>query len=156
MMKKFSIWMILGGLAVLAGLLALLGIIFKLLERPAGSIPDPTAIVVVIPAPTQTPLPLPTIEPSLTPTLTPVSGGGIQIGGYVQITGTGGDGLRLRSAAGTSNVVRFVAAESEVFQVKDGPVEADGMVWWYLITPYDANRTGWASAKYLNSIEYHP
>jgi hypothetical protein len=74
---------------------------------------------------------------------------GIAVDMFVQITGTGGDGLRLRSGAGTGNPPRFLGYEAEVFRVKDGPIFADGFTWWFLEAPYDPNRSGWAAATYL-------
>ena len=50
-------------------------------------------------------------------------------------------------------MLKFLGAESEVFQVKDGPRSADSLTWWYLVAPYDANRNGWAAADFLAVIE---
>jgi hypothetical protein len=49
--------------------------------------------------------------------------------------------------------MNFVANESEVFQVIDGPVKKDNLIWWKLVTPYDQARQGWAAADYLSLIE---
>ena len=56
------------------------------------------------------------------------------------VTGTGGDGLRVRPEAGLSQGVRFLAGEGEMFQVQDGPVEIDGYTWWYLVKSEDTSR----------------
>jgi hypothetical protein len=107
------------------------------------------ADLTMIPAPTHTPnatLP-PAIDPSLvTPTLAPNT---IGIGGYVQISGTEGEGLRVRSAPGLNGDTVFFGGESEVFLVRDGPQTADGYTWWYLVAPYDETRAGWAAADFL-------
>lgn len=73
----------------------------------------------------------------------------------MQISGTGGDGLRLRTGAGLDNEVGFLGLEAEVFQIIDGPQEADGYTWWLLEAPYDEGqqRRGWAVANYLASIQ---
>jgi hypothetical protein len=84
-----------------------------------------------------------------TPTLPPDT---IGIGGYVQITGTEGDGLRMRSAAGINAQALFLGYDEEVFVVKDGPQEADGYSWWYLVAPYDATRAGWAASNFLSVV----
>lgn len=96
-----------------------------------------------------------------TPTLgNPIVGGpsasGIQISEYVQVTGTDGEGLRLRTDAGISSQVRFLALEAEVFQVIDGPREVDGYIWWFLEAPYDTSRSGWAAANFLNLVDTDP
>jgi hypothetical protein len=107
------------------------------------------AYLTLIPASTSTPL------ATLTPTLDPLAGtptlpvDSIVIGSYVQITGTGGDGLRLRSAPGLTSEQLFLGEDAEVFQVKDGPQEANGYIWWYLVAPYDESRAGWAAANFL-------
>lgn len=79
--------------------------------------------------------------------------GGIQIGAYVQVTGTNGAGLRIRSSAGLNASINFYGMDSEVFLVKDGPEEADGFTWWFLVAPYDENRNGWAASDYLSLIQ---
>ena len=67
----------------------------------------------------------------------PTSPAGIAIGNYVQITGTEGQGLRIRKDPGLNGEFEFLAYDSEVFVVKDGPREVDGYTWWYLVAPYD-------------------
>jgi len=75
---------------------------------------------------------------------------------YVQISGTGGDGLRLRQQPGTGSEVMFMGYEAEVFKVMDGPKEQDGYIWWYLTAPYDESRSGWAASNFLTVIELSP
>lgn len=71
---------------------------------------------------------------------------------FVQISGTGGNGLRLRANPGTDSSVNFIAAESEVFRVVAGPVESGSYNWWQLVAPYDNSRQGWAAGEYLVSV----
>jgi len=59
----------------------------------------------------------------------------------------------IREGAGRDFNTHFLANESEVFKVIDGPVEADNITWYQLVAPYDENRQGWASAEYLVKIE---
>jgi hypothetical protein len=120
--------------------------------RPAG-----TALLHVIAAPTDTP-PLPTPLPSQTPTPEPGTPpppppGVINVGAYVQIHGTGTDGLRFRNEPGLQGTIRFVAIEAEVFRVIDGPQDLDGYTWWYLVAPYDENVRGWCVSNYLQVIQ---
>ena len=108
----------------------------------------------VIPAPSGTPLPppTPTIDPNA-PTVTPtLAAGQIAVGSYVQIKGTDGLGLRIRSAPGLTGDSLFIANDSEVFVVKDGPRQADGYSWYSLEAPYDATRTGWAASDFFTII----
>jgi len=107
------------------------------------------ADLTMIPAPTHTPdvTPVPTFDPNLvTPTPAPDA---IVVGGYVQISGTEGEGLRIRSAPGLNSDTVFFGGESEVFIVREGSEVADGYTWWYLVAPYDETRAGWAAANFL-------
>ena len=108
------------------------------------------ADLTVIPAPTGTSgaPPTPTIDPFASPT----AQAGIAIGNYVQITGTEGDGLRIRSEPGLNGNPDFLGYDSEVFLVQDGPREVDGYTWWYLVAPYDDTRAGWAASDFLSYI----
>jgi hypothetical protein len=146
--SRVTLWVILGALAVAGGLIFVLAVVLFLLPPPAQ--PDvPVAQITFIPAPSLTPV-QPTASSSggqATPTGEVV--GGIGVGMYVQITGTGGDGLRLRAGPGKSNEPRFLGYEAEVFRVKDGPKLSDGLTWWFLEAPYDPNRSGWAASQYL-------
>jgi hypothetical protein len=114
-------------------------------------------VLVVVKAPTAT-LQLSTVLPTENPTSTTTpppgtSPGVIAKGAYIQIVGTGGSGLRVRSEPGLQGEVLFLALEDEVFQVMDGPSEADGYTWWYLVAPYNNKFSGWAVADYLAVIQ---
>lgn len=143
------------GLALATGiflLILLLGLGFLTRSQTSpGS--ETTAIMNVISAPTGT-SPAPTQPVNLTPT----AQGGIEgerpgeniiRDAYVQITGTGGTGLRFRQTPSITAQVNFVASEAEIFIVKDGPVQTDGYTWWYLVGPFDETRNGWAVSDYL-------
>ena len=116
-----------------------------------------TAILSVIQAPTETPpAPLTTVTPTLEPTTSPgepLPHGEIVLGDYVQVVGTEGDGLRLHTSAGVSTDVRYVATESQVFLVKEGPVDTDGYIWWLLQDPYTENAWGWGVSNYLSVVQ---
>lgn len=121
-----------------------------------GTVQAPAVSLTIIPAPSTTPTPTsPAL--SLTPTVTPTyvlspDGGSIQVGAYVQISGTGGDGLRLRKGPGTDYDPIFLGREAEVFLVKDGPKEGSGYTWYYLVAPYDDTRSGWAVSSFLQVV----
>ena len=144
-------WVILGALGLAGFLLLITAIAIGLTSaRPPSDVGFAPADVTVIPAPTGTSgaPPTPTIDPFATAT----SPAGVAVGNYVQITGTEGQGLRIRANPGLSGEFEFLAYDSEVFVVKDGPREVDGYVWWYLVAPYDETRVGWAAADFLSYV----
>ena len=144
-------WVILGALGLAGFLLLITAVAIGLTSaRSRSDIGFAPADVTVIPAPTGTSggPPTPTIDPFATAT----SPAGIAVGNYVQITGTEGQGLRIRANPGLGGEFEFLAYDSEVFVVKDGPREVDGYVWWYLVAPYDETRVGWAAADFLTYI----
>ena len=149
--QLFNKWVILGALS-LTGLLILITVISIGWNTPpqTSDVGFAPAQLTMITAPTATssaPL-TPTIDP-FAPSPTPT---GISIGNYAQITGTGGEGLRIRSQPGLTGEFVFLGFDTEVFLVEDGPRELDGYVWWYLVAPYDENRAGWAAADFLTYI----
>lgn len=129
-------------------------IVIQALRPVPAALTVGTAAVNIIPAPSPT-LPLPTLPPTPTPSPTPPLPGLSQlaIGDYVQVAGTGADGLRVRSEPGLNANILYVAIESEVFKVADGPREADGYTWWYLVEPYQQVMKGWVVANYLALIQ---
>ncbi|GAB1470524.1 hypothetical protein MASR2M66_14020 [Chloroflexota bacterium] len=138
------------GSLITAGILILITLILIGWTSPRFSpeVGFAPADLTMIPAPTHTPAAtaVPTIDPLATPIIDQTS---IHIDGYVQITGTGADGLRIRAAPGLNTETVFRGEESEVFLVKDGPQSADGYTWWYLAASYDDARAGWAAADFL-------
>ena len=106
--------------------------------------------ITVIPIPTYTSTPRPT-EPASTPTSEPVSG--IQVNGHVQISGTEGDGLRLRQDPSLTGEIAYLGLEGEVFLVTGGPQESDGYVWWQLVAPLNEDKNGWAVSNFLDPAQ---
>ena len=109
-------------------------------------LPPPTSTPTYAP-PSPTPLP-PT--PTTSPTPAP---GQFALGVYVQIAGTGGDGLHVRAQPGLNGSPLFLGYDSEVFQITKGPQKADGYTWWYLTAPYDLARSGWAAQTFLSVLQ---
>ncbi len=145
-------WVIFGALGFAAILLIITLIIIGWTSpRFSPDVGFAPADLTMIPAPTHTPnvTAVPTNDPLATPTLDPTS---VNLEGYVQITGTEGEGLRIRSAPGLNSETVFRGEEAEVFVVKDGPQSADGYTWWYLVAPYDETRAGWAASEFLAVI----
>ncbi len=145
-----NIWTISGAVLVAGCLLliTLLAIGWMHPTRPSDQGFTP-ADVTIIPPSTATPSPAPTATPLGTP------GAGntqIGIGAYVQITGTEGAGLRIRSAPGLTSDTVFRGEEAETFKITDGPQQADGYTWWRVVAPYDETRTGWAASEFLTVV----
>jgi len=149
--QLFNRWVIIGAI-LFAGLLTLLTAMSIGLTTPpqTSTIGFAPADLTMIPAPTSTSSApaTPTIDP-FAPSPTPT---GLALGNYAQITGTNGEGLRIRSKPGLDGEFVFLGYDSEVFLVKDGPKTVDGYVWWYLVAPYDNTRAGWAASDFLTYI----
>ena len=152
-MKRFFLSKnIVAGSIALAGLLILALFAWIWFARPPAAAPS-EAVVTLIAGPTSTPLVSPTPTVSLLPVPTATSlPNQIAIDGYVMIAGTEGQGLRLRKDPGLESALLFLGNDSEVFKVKDGPIQADNLTWWYLVAPYDATRAGWAASDYLSVV----
>ena len=149
--QLFNKWVILGALLLTGFLLLITAISIGITSgRQPSDVGFAPADVTIIPAPTSTSgaPPTPTIDP-FAPTPAPT---GIALGNYVQITGTNGEGLRVRSEPGLNGNPEFLGFDSEVFIIQDGPRSVDGYVWWYLVAPYDQSRAGWAAADFLAYI----
>ena len=147
---------VIGALAL--GVILFLGFILALnltkpTTMPTGLV---TAALTVIPGPTATPIPpSPTPpEPTQNPDVPPEpSPGEIAVGNHVQVFGTEGDGLRLRLGPGLENEPQYLGLEGEVFQVVDGPQQADGFTWWLLAAPLDTDRQGWGVSNYIQVVQ---
>ncbi len=151
-------WTISGAIIVAFILLLTIGIYLSRVRTDKSVSEQPTAVIAIIPAPTGTPTNSPTPDVTGTPQVSiPPSPppGTLGIGAFVQISGTGGDGLRLRINPGLEFEVAYLGLESEVFQVIDGPQEVDGYSWWLLESPYDdgQKRQGWAVSNYILPIQ---
>ena len=144
-------WTILGALIIAALLIAAtLFYIGWLSPRHSADFGFVPAYLTIIPAPTHTPFVTPTFTPDPllygTATLVPNVVG---VGAYVQIFGTEGEGLRIRSSPGLNADPIFMGFDEEVFLVEDGPRTADNYTWWYIVAPYDDTRAGWVVTDFL-------
>ncbi len=108
------------------------------------------AVLTVIPVPTLTPTVIP---PTLALTATLETYSGIQVGGYVKISGTEEEGLRFRRNPSLNGEIIYLGLEDEVFLVKDGPEDQDGYLWWYLEATQNEARKGWAVSNYLQPTQ---
>jgi len=148
---------LIGGILVAACLFSVLLVFVFSAQNEKPSSAASTAVLYVIAAPSATlPAPVASATPSPTPTsegVVVLPGGVLAVGGYAQVTGTEGEGLRLRADPGLSGTVRFLGIDGEVFEVQDGPRDVDGYQWWFLQAPYDPNVQGWAVADYLVAVQ---
>ncbi|GAP06784.1 hypothetical protein ATHL_01644 [Anaerolinea thermolimosa] len=153
--SRINLWVILGAVAISGTLTMFLVGFLYFYPLPSDAGGRNPSLLTVIPAPTVTPTMM-VLTPEATATTEGPVVDGIRVGLFVQITGTGGDGLRLRAGPGTDQSPRFLGYESEVFLVKDGPRFSGDFVWWYLEAPYDPTRSGWAVSKYLSVVGNTP
>lgn len=153
--RRDLLWVAIGALVGSGALTAMLFV--APLLGPQGQSAAPTTVVTVIANPTATltvtPSPTGTATPDPTPTATSPAAGDLTLGELVQVVGTAGDGLRLRSDPGLEGTILMLAVENEVFEVREGPVEADDYVWWYLVNPYDESKVGWGASNFLRPVD---
>jgi hypothetical protein len=157
LLRFVNLWVI-GGAILIACIFLFITISSLWLTRSTNSSQSPVTAVFNI-----TPVLLVTQLQTLTPTsslfnsMSPIPPspppGEIVLGVYVQVTGTGGDGLRLRDEPGLGSHMLLLGSEAEVFRVDDGPREIDGYTWWYLVGPFDENRRGWAVSNFLKFVQ---
>lgn len=151
--KLVNRWVLIGASIIAAAILLYIAILLAGSNYSKYAQTTPLAQITVLAA-GEIPTPdIRLLEITSTPTQseTKVSNG-IAIGDYVKIEGTAGSGLRIRSGPGLNTDTVFVANESDVYVVLEGPEKVDDLVWWKLTTPYDDTRQGWAAADYLSRI----
>lgn len=158
MSRYINFRVVAAAVVVALGLLCITMFALWILRPNSSASPPGTAVVNVIPYQSPTPLPAtPTIPATETVdgegTLPSPPSGDIAIGAYVQVSGTGGDGLRMRSEPGLAGEIKFLGLEAEVFLVQEGPEQVDGYTWWFLVAPYDETVQGWAVANYLQTVQ---
>ena len=146
-------WVIVGSVLIASILLAVSFLAAGRLTPSDLSIYSGEAVLTVIPVPTYTPTPLPTQPefPDDDPTTEPVVG--VQVNGFVQIQGTEGEGLRLRSDPSLDGEIVYIGLEGEIFLVIGGPEEQDGYLWWLLAAPLNESLQGWAVSNYLEPAQ---
>ncbi|MCX7791753.1 MAG: SH3 domain-containing protein [Chloroflexaceae bacterium] len=105
----------------------------------------------VAPLPTSAPPPVPTPGPTPAPTVTPPptitvegSPAGLAVGARARVINLGGAPLRARAAPGLSSPVTARIPEGREVTVLEGPIEADGYVWWRVEA---AEGAGWVAER---------
>jgi hypothetical protein len=150
------LWLGLGILVTLAGIMLALGLVAAMLSREplAVVLPTPNLIRLTappspVPSPTPvpaTPTPIPTLTPLPTPDLS-IAPPVVMAGYYAQVVNTQGIGVSVRAAAGTDSIRLFLAPEGTVLLVIGGPTEGGQFTWWQVRL---ANGTeGWIAADFL-------
>lgn len=143
--------------AVLAILILVAVVTISAINRMGREMEQGSIQLTVVPYSTGTPTPKPAdliATETGSPTSTPVTGEIIyfSIGELVEVYGTEGGGLRLRNAPGLGSTINILALENEVFEVRGGPENVDGYVWWFLINPYDNEIQGWSVGNFLRGF----
>lgn len=109
-------------------------------ESPEGK---ETVIATVPPLDTPTPTVRPTSTPEPEPTQAPIA-----VEDTVEVSGTGGSGLRMRAGAGQGHDVVKLLQEGAVLEVIGGPKEADGFTWWQVRD--EVGESGWVASTYVS------
>lgn len=91
--------------------------------------------------------------PTVIVTNTPIP---LTVGVQAVVVNVGNDELNVRNIPSINNSeILFRAAAGTVFNVIDGPREADGFTWWQLHDP-QFEVIGWAVANYLQTVSENP
>jgi len=148
-------WVIIFTIGTFCFLIAICGLGIVIINPPGQVLDSSHYQITMLAAPVMTPQVDYLVYKTPTPEFSneAIDTKGITINTVVQIFNTDGAGLRLREGPGIMLPVKFIALDSELYEVSAGPEEADGYIWWYLMSPYDENRSGWAASNYLTIIE---
>ncbi|MGQ9928561.1 MAG: SH3 domain-containing protein [Chloroflexaceae bacterium] len=113
---------------------------------PVASLPTSVPTVDFTPMPTRVPtsLPAPTLAVESLPT-------GLAAGARARVTNLGGVALRARAAPGLSSPVTARLPEGREVTILEGPVEADGYVWWRVEATEGA---GWVAERSPEGIVF--
>jgi len=106
------------------------------LRAPTATIALPTATTA-----------LPTLAPTEAPL--PPDTGGIEPGVRVVVRGVNPDGLNIRAQASTQSKILKNVKDKTTLEVLEGPVQAEGYVWWRVKPVRDPKIEGWAVGQYL-------
>jgi hypothetical protein len=126
---------------VLAALIA--GGAYLWLRAPARSAAPPTARPAAIARVTAAATAAPTNTP-IFPTATPPPPPVLRVGGTAQVSNNATGGLRGRTAPSLKGKVALVFQPGERLTILEGPVAADGFVWWRV---KGARGEGWSAQQ---------
>ena len=80
---------------------------------------------------------------------TPSMVGVFALGMSIKVSGTGNEGLRMRAGAGIDQQTMYVAQEGESFQIIEGPMIQDSLIWWKIQSLNEPGKTGWSVQDYM-------
>jgi hypothetical protein len=140
-----------GSFALLAALLLVAGggIVFLMRPRPQSSPAvlatrsTPLAPVTALPVPTST---RPPLFPTVTPTPAPLT---LRPGGRAVVSPVVSSGLRARRDPDLSSPVQATFKAGTLVTILEGPIQADGYVWWRVEGPAGA---GWCAQGSLEGV----
>ena len=98
-----------------------------------------------------------TIDPSLqeaAPVQTAIPQ--IEVGGFITIIGTEGEGVAIRQGPGLQYSFFFIGQDGEEFLVADGPREGNDFVWWFIADPDIPDKIGWAVQDFMEAVPRQP
>lgn len=78
----------------------------------------------------------------------------LSVGCAVEVAGTGGDGLNVRSTPGTSGVVVGVEKDGAPGILQEGPASGNGYTWWRV--QWKDGLMGWSVDTYLRAVPPSP
>ena len=157
--------LVLTGVAIVGVvLLVLMGLIMVVVQRSGDSIspgltmasPEaskPGMSVITFTPVSTPPVPSTPASPAATPvqaTTTPVVPTVVSVGGFVEVSGAGAVGIRLRTGPGLKYVTTKIVDEGTRFTVLEGPEKADDLQWWRLRSK--EGTIGWAAGDYLKPV----
>ena len=152
------LWLGLGTLVTIIGLVAILGALAAFLTRPPAETAAeaaPTNIrLTAPPVPTATVgvfVPAPTVAPTSTTVPTPdvsVAPAEVTAGYYATVVETGGVGVTVRNGPSTSNIPVTVAGENSAVLVIEGPTPGGAYQWWRVRLPDGTE--GWVAGDFLS------
>jgi hypothetical protein len=145
----FSKTVVISGSIVFIFLLTGLGLLASLFISPQETISRIESKITIIVYSTQTPE-ISVIKPIISVTSNPESNNVIFAKGFkVIVKGTEGEGLRLHQAAGQDSPTVFLANESDLYVIIDGPIITGGYIWWQIRSLSIETNIGWAVQDFL-------
>lgn len=100
----------------------------------------------------------PTVEIGASSITPAVISGSLSSGGFVEVVGTDGFGMRYRFGPGLDTATIRIVDEGEILRVSGGPEEGDGTMWWRLQDRF--GNVGWAAVDFLSptapQADWHP
>ncbi len=142
-------------LIVLAGIMVVAAFVLASIYGQAGTATSETAPntrSALDASPIRTPRPTATPRPTSTATpvpATPTTAEGLRPNGQAQVVNLGGATLLGRSGPGINEPVQTRFAEGSQVTILEGPVEADGYVWWRI---ENETGSGWSAERSAEGV----